>query len=101
MNHLGCKSKLRSVMKLSMLLCPRNWVVVRSCIMTGLPTHLVQELNDSTVDVWIIRGLPPWMHGLLYCPVSPLHNGWNWTSLFYNFIVPIVYTDYSHCAYTG
>ena len=32
---------------------PGNWVatVVRSCIMPGLPMHLVQELNVGTVGI--------------------------------------------------
>ena len=41
MTHVACDPKLRSVVGQS---------GVRSCVMLGLPTHLVQELNVYTVD---------------------------------------------------
>ena len=50
---------------------------VRSCIMYGLPTHLVQELNVSTED--IIRNV--W-NGILclWSHIMPLWD-WSWQSL--------------------
>ena len=52
MIHEAYESKLRSVVRSSMHSCQGNWVsAVQSCIMPGMPTHLVQELNVGTVVV--------------------------------------------------
>ena len=41
--HVACESKLHSVVRSFMYPCPG-----KSCILPGLPTHLVQELNAGT-----------------------------------------------------
>ena len=50
MTHVACESKLRSVVR-SFIHDHETGLQsdVRSCIMLGLPTHLVQELNVVTV----------------------------------------------------
>ena len=49
LTHVACYSKLCSVV----YACPENWrqLGVQSCIMPGLPTHQVLELNVGTVDL--------------------------------------------------
>ena len=51
MTHVACESKLRSVARSSLQPCPGNWVAIERAVVyyAGLPTHLVQELNVSTV----------------------------------------------------
>ena len=51
MTYVTCESRLSSVLKLSMHLCQETrWRPgMRSCIIPGLPTHVVQELNVGTV----------------------------------------------------
>ena len=58
--HIPCETKLCSVIRLET--CGRihaletGWQSgVRSCIIPGLPTHLVQELNASTVHCWELK----------------------------------------------
>ena len=55
MTNVACESKSRSVVRLSMPMQETGWQsCVRSCIMPGLPTHLVQESNDGTVSYDIL-----------------------------------------------
>ena len=54
MAHIACTSKLRSAKVIHASMPRKNWWKsdVRSCILPGLPTHLVQELNDRSVELW-------------------------------------------------
>ena len=52
MNRVACESKLSSVVRSYMHVCLGKWVAtVRAVVKHGLPTHLVQKLNVSTVSV--------------------------------------------------
>ena len=56
MSNEACKSKLRSVVKLSMHLIAQKtgWQsFMRSYIMPGLQAYLVQELNVNTVEMFL------------------------------------------------
>ena len=61
MSQIASESESRSVVRSSMHL----WLgkLVQSCFVPGLPSHLVQELNDGTVrgkPVASKDDLPPW-----------------------------------------
>ena len=51
MTHVACESKLLLVVRSSMHPFSGNWVAVGHMVVyyAGLGTHLLQELNDSTV----------------------------------------------------
>ena len=51
MTHVACESKVYSVVRSFIHPWPKTGLQsdVRSCIMLGMPTHLVQELNVGTV----------------------------------------------------
>ena len=53
MTHVDCESKLRSDGRSSMHLFLGHWVVIRRAVVyyhyARAPTHIVQELNVSTV----------------------------------------------------
>ena len=52
MINVACETKLRSVVRSSLHPCPENLGQsgLRSCILSGLPTYLVQELHTGTVQ---------------------------------------------------
>ena len=53
MTYVTCESKLRSVLRSSMHLCPGNWVATGCAVVYYARAdqgHLVQESNDGTVS---------------------------------------------------
>ena len=70
MTHVAFESELRSVARSSMHPGPGNWVSI-GCIMPGLPTHLVQELNVGTVDQVCVSIQTNFSFYLLYMSLWP------------------------------
>ena len=59
MIHVTCKSKLRSVLGNPCINALKTGLQsgMRLCIMAGLPTHLVQELNVCTVHIRLCQSV--------------------------------------------
>ena len=73
MTHVDCKSKVRLVIRSFLHPYPKSaWHSgMRSCIMTGLPTYSVQELDIGTAHMKVVTSCKiTWLSGW---PLYPIH----------------------------